>query len=271
MATRERTAAKAATTAPPPLDPAKERIKTELRLRIRFLSNDCRTLWRVRLERSIWYENNHADQSRPIGLGGGNFVMALAMLSACNLLAKGHVWLKKSEMFVTRADVDAVIAAVAEAKQNPNLAAVLGNNKTRWGEPFLGSCNESSAFAMLVKALRKDGIDLGVPNGDASKVWKDFRNRLAHMAHVSGTATVYTTGRPQFKPKAAEAWIKNGPKAFVKENGRWICMVDRLSLDILDICEWLCRKLDACTELKHVRSFERWLFDEKQAISDPPK
>lgn len=236
-------------------------IKTEIRRRVQWLSNDCSTFWRVRLEQPEWYTPNQSTELQPSGLGGGNFVMALALLSACNFLAKAYSILVKPEAFVTEADRQNVTAAQKRVKTElPELKSLFKSSKTDWRPQPKGSCNETAAFARMILALKKEDIDLGLPPEEAEAVWNRFRNQLAHMAHPEGVVEVGAAneGRPL---KDAKGAILMSVPAFRLNEGRWVCNADRLSLEVITIAEWLCREVDECSGDARVFGLGEWMFD----------
>ena len=233
-------------------------VKVEIKRRVQWLSNDCSTLWRVRLEMTEWYNQNASGD----GLGGGNFVMALAMLSAFNFLAKAYSLLLKPDAFVTEVDRAKVNSARATIKAKiPELKPLFNSSKTDWKPQPKGSCNETAAFGRLIKALHGDGIDLGLPSENAEAVWGRFRNKLAHMGHPNGVVEVAVAD--QGKPlRNASSAIRSGPPAFRQMDGRWVCNADRLSLDLLDVAEWLGKQVDACTQLDRITNLAEWIFED---------
>lgn len=204
-------------------------VKAEIKRRVQLLTNDCSTFWRVRLEMTDWYNQNASDH----GLGGGNFMMALAMLSACNFLAKAHSLLLKPDAFVRDADRAAVKSAREIVKARiPELKPLLKSSKTDWRSQPKGSCNETEAFGRLIQALHGGGIDLGLPSEHAKSVWDHFRNKLAHMGHPKGIVEVAVAdqGKPLQNAKMA---IGSGPPAFGIKDGHWVCNADRFSIGVV--------------------------------------
>lgn len=233
-------------------------VRDELKRRVQWLSDDCSTFWRVRLEMTDRYNQNASSGS----FGGGNFVMALALLSAFNFLAKAYSLLLKPEAFVTDTDRAAVKSAVDTVKGRiPELKPVLKSSKTNWRPQPKGSCNESEAFGRLIKGLNGDGIDLGLPSENAEAVWGRFRNRLAHMGHPNGVVEVAVAdqGKPLHNASIA---IRGGPAAFRQVDGHWVCNADRLSLDVLDVAEWVCQQVDACTHVDRITNLAEWIFED---------
>lgn len=241
-------------------------LEAEIRRRVQWLSNDCSTFWRVRLEQTEWYNKNTSTDSQPSGLGGGNFVMALAMLSACNFLAKAHSFLVKPEAFVTEDDREKVKSAKATIKNEiPEMKPLFKSSKTNWIPPKSGSCNETEAFERLIEALHGDGIDLGLATEQARDVWERFRNKLAHMAHPEGIVEVSTAN--ESKPlEDAKGAIERSVLPFRMKDGRWVCNADRLSLDLVAVAEWLCKKIDECAEEDRITRLADWMFEDTDFV-----
>jgi len=214
--------------------------------------------WRIRLEKPEWHKKNGASPTQNIGLGGGNFTMVLALLAACSFLAKVYRLLKKPNEFVSAEEVVLAKKALEIVKEHPKFAKIVKNGKLNW-IPREGDCNESNAFSALVRDLHKDGIDLGVEDNDAAQVWTDFRNRLAHMAFPDGIVAVYADQPKRRTAFQAEKFIREGRKSFEKGESGWMCVADRLSLDISDISEWLCQKIDEESEDSNVLKLQLWI------------
>jgi hypothetical protein len=194
-------------------------LKNEIMERVRLFSGDCRTFWRVRLQQNKWFHR--------WGLGGGNFVMALAMFSALNFLAKAYALIFRPNAFT---------------KKNGELR-----------------CNETDAFNWLIKALHQDGIDLGIPDSEATAVWRTFRNKLAHVAKPGSFVEVYDP-KKSVSPSAAERRVRTGGPAFFKKKGHWMCNADRLSVDAFAVGDWVCKQVDACTDPARLKELSDWLF-----------
>lgn len=237
-------------------------LKAEIIRRVSWLSNDCSTFWRVRLELAEWCNKNAAAGSPPPNVGGGNFVMALAMLSACNFLPKAYSFLMHPEAFVTQEDLDKVKKAKATVEERcPELKALLRSGKTAWKPQREGQCNETEAFGRLIEALHQDGIDLGLPTTEARAVWDRFRNKLAHIAQPGGVVEVYTAESAK-QPNEAKGIIQRGHPAFRIDGELWKCNADRLSLDVLVIADWLCKEVDTCTVPDRITKLAEWMFED---------
>jgi hypothetical protein len=195
-------------------------LKDEIKGRVQFFSNDCSTFWRVRLQQNKWFHRWK--------LGGGNFVIALATFSALNFLAKVYAFVFKPKAF----------------------------HRTKSGEWRI---NETDAFNWMIDALLKDGIDLGIPLNEATAIWNHFRNKLAHIAKPGSFVGVYDF-KKSVSSSAAEKAVRTGKPSFFKHsNGHWMCNADRLSLDILRVADWVCEKVDACTDQGALQQLSDWM------------
>lgn len=227
-------------------------LKAEVRRRAEWIANDCSTYWRLRLEQP---ENLKSLAAK--GIGGGNFVMALALFSVFNVLSKCYAFLVSPDVFVTEEDGKQVKEAVRELRTDPKYAALLKNPKTNWRPQPNGSCNETDAFRVLVKDLLADQVDLGLPVESSGRIWKGFRNQLAHMAHPDGIVQVCRTEHPS--PDAKRTILSSIPKAFLQVGDRWLCNADRLSIDILDVADWLGNRIDQCVYEERLVAMKVWL------------
>lgn len=237
-------------------DQAKLKLQAEVRQRVRFLANDCRTLFCVRQEQTEWYRLNQPTSPDQLALGGGNFLMVLGLFSALNFLAKVHRLLTKPDVFVTPDDRKKVKEAVRQVKDKiPELRAVVVGITTRWAAQPVRSCNEKDAFEELVRAAKEASINIGLPPTEADLAWDYFRNQLSHMAAPKGWVEVCETGK---KCVEAEALVKKQIPSFRKKNGAWICNVDRLSLDVIDLAEWLCKEIDNCGGPERIKNALQW-------------
>jgi hypothetical protein len=247
-------------------DSAKRALRDEIKRRVQWLSNDCSTYWRVRLEQSEWYAQNVSSGGRPEGLGGGNFVMAVALFSGMNFLAKAHRHLTKPGVFVSEKDREAVEDARSVVETRiPELKPVLKGERTRWALPQINACNEEAAFSALVKATLCDGVDIGIPLSEAGTIWKHYRNKLAHMGQPEQRVRVEVWAAE--KPVANPREVIQGNPSFREEGGRWTCNVDRLSLDVVRIAEWLCTKVDLSDDAGRVRAALHWVFEDSDVLS----
>jgi hypothetical protein len=238
------------------LGESKAELKYQVHRRVEGLVADCRTLLAVRTEQHQWFKKRQGE----VGLGGGNFLIAIGLLALLNFLAKVHLWLVDSQSFATEANLEEVKAAKARVIEDiPDLRRVV---KDRWMNPRPGDCNEQRAFIKLVEAMREE-IDLGIAdNKEAEEVWQKIRNKLTHMAMPDGGAGVYEGGHTL---EEVETQIRNGPKAFMKAaemkgaDERWACISDRLNMDIPRIEVWLQRKIDACEDVGIIESALDWI------------
>ena len=129
--------------------------------------------------------------------------------------------------------------------------------KERWQNPRPGECSEQRAFVKLVEAIRGD-VDLGIAdNEEAEEVWQKIRNKLTHMAMPDGGAGVIETSHSL---EEVEVALRTGPKAFVKSSdGRWVCISDRLNVDIPVIEAWILRKIEESSDDSSIEAALAWV------------
>jgi hypothetical protein len=114
------------------LDEVKAELKSEVQRRVEGLVADCRTLLAVRTEQHGWFKQRQSQ----VGLGGGNFLIAIGLLALLNFLAKVHLWLVDSESFATEVVRKKVVAARKQViAKIPGLERVV---KDRWQKPRPG-------------------------------------------------------------------------------------------------------------------------------------
>jgi hypothetical protein len=89
------------------LGEAKAELKYEVHRRVEGLVADCRTFLAVRTEQHDWFKRRQSE----VGLGGGNFLIAIGLLALLNFLSKVHLWLADRESFATEATRNEVLAA----------------------------------------------------------------------------------------------------------------------------------------------------------------
>jgi len=221
-------------------------------MRLRYLTKDCRTFFKVRHDQRDWFHGDHGD--RPIG--GGNFLTGIGLLSALNFDAKVYLHLVDSKAFSTEEDrltvKNAVKGLEAEVKK------VAQGRRTRWEAPRIGGCNEQVAFTKFAQSI-KPTIDLGLAdNEEAGEVWRFFRNALAHMGWPLGMVLVLKSERSS---PEAERILRAGPKAFWKDDTtkRWSFNVDRLLIEMDAISDWLSEQIEMCPYPERVESAAAWM------------
>lgn len=229
--------------------------------RIQFVVNDCSTFIRVRRELPHWCNERE--------FGGGNFMMAQSLFSALNFLAKTYVCLRhRDKYFPSNQDTEAVTSAVRQLKAMENqkalkelfpdldFRALLGEDAlTQWKKPRPNECaNETHAFTLLVKTM-SESVDLGFQAADAGTVWRQFRNRLAHMA---APASMVESGGPT---ERLRSFRRPG-------SGGWICNVDRLVNDIQAVASWVCQNIERETEETCSRVLQ-WILSDTSASAFP--
>lgn len=180
----------------PEIEKIKIRLTGELSIRVDMIVKDCETFGRVRVDQHKWYDGSIRSGD---SLGGGNFVMAHALLALLNLLAKTSRFLVATSEFATEASRQLVKQSIEYIKAASNDEAVKdtehGNKlkeavkiakndkNARWKKPPAGAhYNETSAFGQLAMSV-KERVNLGCSTSEeAEEIWKQFRNGLAHMA-----------------------------------------------------------------------------------------
>jgi len=240
----------------------KELLAGELHRRAKWMAIDCYTFFRVRHD---GLENHEAGKgASELEVGGGNFLMMTALMNVLGLAAKVHLWLTAPDEFATEADQAAVREAKKRvAKEIPDLKTTVKSGWTEWRVPRVGDCNEERAFKKLVGAVR-GAIDLGVPEDKAIEVWKTFRNPLTHMAWPEGSVAV---DQLPGGPASAEMQARSSgppPFRFLPENGIWQCNVDRLTMVMMSIVEWVCKQIEACADDDRVKKAVGWITGQEK-------
>lgn len=262
----------------PPLPPQFQSadLADEVQRRCQWLVNDCMTVLRARWEHPDWFEAHSSSKERPNGLGGGNYLMALGLFTALNLLAKVHLFLVNPAAFCKKAKY----LKTEETKQyvfNNLDDALKSSVKNNWRERRVGECDETTAFTELIKAFQKEKHYIGVPENQEANIWRAFRNQLAHMAETENYVGI--TKRPEGyeldSPAELERHIRREYVSFYlrPRELKYVCNVDRFIYDILDIADWLVGKLEAARDTEGYRLAENWLYqrEEYEEVEAPPK
>ena len=101
----------------PEMEKIKPRLTGELAFRVHMIVKDCETFGRVRVDQHQWYDGSIRSGH---SLGGGNFVMAHALLALLNLLAKTYRFLAAPEEFATEASRQLVQQSIDYIKAASN-------------------------------------------------------------------------------------------------------------------------------------------------------
>jgi hypothetical protein len=234
------------------MESERDELKFEVRRKVDFLLGDCRTFSAVRTDQFKWFT---ADAS----LGGGNFLMALGLMSLLGVLAKVHLWLIDPESFSTAADREEAKRAMTRiADVLPEMKPALKKLQS----PRPGDCNEQRAFTKFIEAMKGE-VNLGIANNvESEEVWRKIRNNLTHMAAPDGGIAVYQGENQREK---VELLIRSAQLAFTKkEDGRWICLPDRLALDMQVVADWLLTRIDECKDIDRIKRSLKWIRGEKE-------
>jgi hypothetical protein len=256
----------------PQIEKIKSRITSELGFRVYMIVQDCQTFGRVRLDQHEWYDDSICSGH---SLGGGNFVMAHALLALLNLLAKTYRFLAAPDEFATEASRELVRQSIEQIKAASNDKAVKatehGNSlkeavkiakddkNARWRKPQLGAhYNETKAFGQLAMSVREH-VGLGCSTQEeAEDIWRQFRNQLAHMALPEGVTGVWvhTSDYPTYESCVL---VTRGRPAFVRAGNGWQCDVDRLTHCVPEIADWVCGEIVRCENDTLLRNLLMWM------------
>lgn len=236
-----------------------EDLKAEIRERILFITSDCDTFINAKRQTPSLIDSWRS--------GGGNFLMASGLFALLNFLSKVYRQLIEPEAFVDEACRDRVRQIRREVKAAFPGQKDLHGVVDRYLRARIGDTDELRSFVMFVDALKADGIDLGIPEPSmpsAERVWRTFRNPLAHMAWTAG-GTIAAYGAIEGKTLLeARAVIKSGPPAFFqKDMGAWVCNSDKLNVDVEAIDRWLAGRIDN-TSADRVQGALNWIRKQEE-------
>jgi hypothetical protein len=263
----------------PKTENLKSRLVSELAFRVRMIVSDCETFGRVRVDLHEWYDG--------ASIGGGNFVMVLALFSLLNLLSKTFRFLVAPEEFVSEASRELVAQSIKHIEIAANDETVKatehGKNLTQvvkiarkdkhasWKKPRIGDCNEKSAFGQLTMSV-KAHVDLGCStHQEAEENWQQFRNELAHMALPDGVtaAWVYV---PEFPTYESCKEVTKAKRPFYRNrNKKWQCDVDRLTQCVPEIAEWVYSEIVKCEDEIRLRDILTWMTGDEPDRRDLSK
>lgn len=191
-------------------------------------------------------------------MSGGNFLMMTALMNVLGLLAKVHLRVTAPDAFSTEAHRKIVKESRAlVANKLPELKTTLATGWTEWRVPRAGDCNDEKAFKKLVGAISPT-IKLGAPEDKAVEVWGKFRNYLTHMAWPNGSVAVYALRGGSAK---AEQELRSGgpPFRFLLDQNIWQCNVDRLTVTVMSVTNWVCDVVMACPHDERILGTLEWM------------
>jgi hypothetical protein len=261
----------------PEIENIKGRLTGELAFRVHMIVKDCETFGRVRVDQHEWYDGHIRSGD---SLGGGNFVMAHALLALLNLLAKTYRFLAAPDEFATEASRESVrqsIEYIKAASNDETVKATAHSDKlkevvkiaktdknARWRKPPIGAhYNETSAFGRLAMSVR-ERVNLGCSTEqEAEDIWRQFRNELAHMALPDGVTAVWVYD-PDCPTYESCKLVTQGRTPFVRAGTGWQCDVDRLTHCVPEIAEWVCNEIAKCKNETLLRDLVKWMTDSSE-------
>jgi len=199
---------------PSSINRVKTYLANQLTERVRMIVGDCETFSHVRIEKHEWFDELH--------LGGGNFIMTLALFALMNVLAQMYRFFKTGK---------------------------------------LREINETVAFGQLVEGLG-NLVNLGCSTKkEGEEIWRDFRNKLAHMASPSPYSMVGVWGHIQ-ELQTYESWkekILERPVFIRYPTGIWQCDADRLTFCVPQIAELIHNEIAKCEDEALLRAMVKWI------------
>ncbi len=209
--------------------------------------NDCLTFSKLRLHHNPIYKS--------LNSGGGNFLMALGLLSILGFLAK---------IYITLADPKSVIDEIKNKELKTfkaDLAKMAKVDKKLLNSlviPRAGSINEEDAFVRLINKVQDDNIAyLGLNDSSARIIWKIYRNKLAHLTVPLAPVGVYDQDMSHLSWVQVEHEVSKQGTFLVKGN-LILCNSDKLVQNAKTIRLWLCTYIDTLDK-KTIANALRWL------------
>lgn len=184
--------------------------------------------------------------------------MALGLLSVLGFIAKIYMILSKPNSVFNK-------TAHSKLKNFKNqLAGLPGVNKKlldKLNIPRVGSINEEDAFVSLIDKVQSENIAyLGLDDNSSRKIWKIYRNKLAHLNIPLSPVGVYDKDMSHLSWVDVEHVIsKQG--SFLVKNDLILCFADKLVQDAKTIGIWLCSYIDTCKEETVINALN-WLKSE---------
>lgn len=221
--------------------------RRELAKRITDISNICL----FDINSYIWIRSTetykNSDFKDELTLGGGNVVSATYIFSVINFLAKiNYIISSKKRVYIDR---DAVLkySNFNEFLKSSN-EPILKLLKPYLQKPKEGTINEIDAFKKLCKDL-PDSIhfvtqEIKSSNDELDKLWKNWRNGLAHMAlpRYGTVATIEFKNLDDTILNYSETKNELGKRTEYSIEKRKI-IIELLIRDITEINKWLVDKI----------------------------
>ncbi|KKQ85821.1 MAG: hypothetical protein UT54_C0061G0004 [Candidatus Daviesbacteria bacterium GW2011_GWB1_39_5] len=225
-------------------------------------------------------------------LGGGNLLMVIGQFAVLNFLAKVYVVVRNgTKSYVIEKDIGAYEESITNIKKKyPEIWKVVRKycQKPRLWEVK----NETEAFVRLILDYPED-IGISKNEDAVKKVWRDFRNKISHIATIANgnmSLTFEFQKGQDFEyarkflenVKQKSFFIRNQEekdklrKEIIAENNKKGAFTstevigratndqvrpDILSKDIQKIMQWLIKKIkNSEFEEDHIKSLYDWLL-----------
>lgn len=176
-------------------------------------------------------------------IGGGNFLTVLGLFSVLNFLAKTYFLLHDGSGIWT---IEEVRQISQELNKSPETKGAV--------PPPVGSPKQSEAecfvkFALdLEFPLFQDSKQLSTTEQRElyEKIWRSYRNKLAHMAMPAHAAITLDFGNRNYEgiDGVAELLDNNTEPAFVKQGANYAVYPDLFIRDIKKWIGWLNQQID---------------------------
>ena len=184
--------------------------------------------------------------------------MALGLLSVLGFVAKIYMILSKSNSLVDETEYNELKTFKSKLTKIPGINKKLVDKLII---PKVGSVIEEDAFANLINKVQSKKIAyLGLDDISARKVWKIYRNKLAHLAVPLSPVGVYDKDMSHLSWVEVEHEVSKLGSFFVRDD-LILCNSDKLVYDSKKIGIWLCSHIDTCNE-NTVTNALNWLKSE---------
>lgn len=209
--------------------------------------NDSLTFTKIRLHHNAFYKS--------LGTGGGNFLMALGLLSVFGFISKLYSILSEPDRIFLQDKYQELKDFKTELSNIPNINKKLLDKLII---PRVGTINEEDAFLNLVKKVQSENIlYLGLDGESAKKVWKIYRNKLAHINTPLAPIGVYDQDLSNLTWIEVEHLISKQGSFLVKDD-LILCNSDKLVQDSRKLATWLCSYIDTCKKNSVMQAL-KWL------------
>jgi hypothetical protein len=206
----------------------KEVIKDYIRNRTMNVVNDARAYLFIRHKPDIDIDK--------IGIGGGNLTTALALFATLGFLAKVYKILEKGFPY-TQNEINEARDAL---KNCPGCSSYENLIIPRRANEL----NEENAFISLI---RDSKVNLGIKDDELCTVWREVRNKLAHM-NVPDKGNVIMTFKIMGKSyeEIIDLIEKSETPPFLRnENNDLEMYADILQRDVVRISKWIAEQIDS--------------------------